>query len=314
MSKTGKIILVFGILLMIVGTGVILLTIGKMSAENQKKAVTNNYDITEAVTDIDIKINTSNVEICDSVDGFKVECHESEKVTHHVEVKDGTLYITKVDETKWYESVFQFDFTKYYVKIYLPAGDYNNLIVDNSTGKFDARGAFSFQNATIKCSTGKVSLICKVYNDLKISISTGDVYLDSVNSKNIVVEGHTSDINLVEGNSENIEITTSTGDIHVKNVNSNVINVKADTGHVTLTNVIANDTFTIETSTGDVDFLGIDAGTFEITTSTGDVRGTMLTEKVFICSSTGRINVPESINGGKCKITTSTGNIIITIE
>jgi hypothetical protein len=40
----------------------------------------------------------------------------------------------------------------------------------------------------------------------------------------------------------------------------------------------------------------------------------LLSEKVFITKSdTGRIDVPETVTGGKCKITTDTGSIRIYI-
>ena len=54
-----------------------------------------------------------------------------------------------------------------------------------------------------------------------------------------------------------------------------------------------------------------DAAELSITTDTGDVKGTLLSDKVFIArTDTGRVHVPETTNGGKCKITTSTGDII----
>ena len=48
---------------------------------------------------------------------------------------------------------------------------------------------------------------------------------------------------------------------------------------------------------------------------TGDVSGTLLTEKVFVVrSGSGKIRVPETVSGGMCKITTSTGDVSIQID
>jgi DUF4097 and DUF4098 domain-containing protein YvlB len=81
-----------------------------------------------------------------------------------------------------------------------------------------------------------------------------------------------------------------------------------------MNNVIASGNYTIERSTGDVTFNGCDAAELLVEVSTGDVTGTLLTEKVFVVrSSSGKIDVPETITGGKCKITTSTGCIHIEI-
>lgn len=76
----------------------------------------------------------------------------------------------------------------------------------------------------------------------------------------------------------------------------------------------ASGAFSIERSTGDVEFDGSDADEITVKTSTGDVRGTLKSEKVFLTdTSTGWINVPKTTSGGRCEITTSTGNIDIAI-
>ena len=66
-----------------------------------------------------------------------------------------------------------------------------------------------------------------------------------------------------------------------------------------------------ERSTGNVNFENSDAAGICVKTSTGDVTGTLLTEKVFTAeTSAGSISVPDTKTGGKCEITTSTGNIV----
>ena len=64
-----------------------------------------------------------------------------------------------------------------------------------------------------------------------------------------------------------------------------------------------------------MEFNHCDAETICVNTDTGSVTGTLLTDKVFIIETdTGSVNVPKSITGGRCEITTDTGNIRITIE
>jgi hypothetical protein len=44
------------------------------------------------------------------------------------------------------------------------------------------------------------------------------------------------------------------------------------------------------------------------------VTGSLLTDKVFIAqTSTGKINVPETTAGGQCRVSTDTGDILLTI-
>ncbi len=47
----------------------------------------------------------------------------------------------------------------------------------------------------------------------------------------------------------------------------------------------------------------------------GDVKGTLLSEKAFFAESdTGDIDVPKTNVGGRCEITTDTGDIQIQIQ
>ena len=72
--------------------------------------------------------------------------------------------------------------------------------------------------------------------------------------------------------------------------------------------------FNIKSDTGSVTFNDSDAAEICIITNTGDVNGTLLSEKVFLIETdTGDVNVPKSITGGRCEITTDTGDIDISI-
>ena len=48
--------------------------------------------------------------------------------------------------------------------------------------------------------------------------------------------------------------------------------------------------------------------------NSGNVTGTLLTDKIFLAQSdTGRVDLPKTVGGGKCEITTDTGNIEISV-
>ena len=58
-----------------------------------------------------------------------------------------------------------------------------------------------------------------------------------------------------------------------------------------------------------------DAGELTLKASSGNITGSVLTEKIFLAeSSSGRINVPKSVSGGRCEITTGSGNIDLRIS
>jgi DUF4097 and DUF4098 domain-containing protein YvlB len=133
------------------------------------------------------------------------------------------------------------------------------------------------ENYDLVSSTGLIKLnnvVCS--NEIKLKVTTGDNYITNVNCKNIVSTGSTGDINL--------------------------------------NNVIATNNISITRNTGDVEFYKCDASEIVIQTSTGDVEGTLLSDKVFITKSkTGDIEVPKTTTGGKCEVTTNTGDIEIKI-
>ena len=125
----------------------------------------------------------------------------------------------------------------------------------------------------------------------------------------------TGEINIKNVNCEGeLRIAVSTGDSELENVRCDSLISTGDTGDITLTRVIAGGKYDIKRSTGDIKLVNCDAAEIYIETSTGNVKGNLLTEKVFIINtSTGKKDVPETLTGGKCKISTSTGDVILTV-
>ena len=112
-----------------------------------------------------------------------------------------------------------------------------------------------------------------------------------------------------------LEIQEHTGKVILENVTCRNFISDGDTGSLVMTNVKASGEFNIERDTGDVEFHGCDAETIYVETDTGDVTGTLLTDKVFITETdTGSVDVPKSTDGGRCEISTDTGDIRIEIQ
>ena len=93
------------------------------------------------------------------------------------------------------------------------------------------------------------------------------------------------------------------------------LTTESNIGNIILKSVAAKETFSVKTSTGDVKLEGCDGESILIKTDIGDVTGTLLTDKIiFAESSVGDVDVPKSTTGGKCEISTDTGDIKIKIE
>ncbi|MBO4325403.1 MAG: hypothetical protein J5845_08430, partial [Lachnospiraceae bacterium] len=87
------------------------------------------------------------------------------------------------------------------------------------------------------------------------------------------------------------------------------------TGNISMENVIVSGLLKIKRSTGNVSFNGSDAGEISVKTDTGSVKGTLLSEKIFYAKSdTGKIEIPQTLTGGRCSIETDTGNIKLSIK
>ncbi len=206
-----------------------------------------------------------------------------------------------------------------------------------STGDINLANVNAKENVSVKVSTGDVFIDTLSCADFISEGSTGDIEVHGLTaSGNVEIERSTGNVNIknatIGGNLDtetgtgknnatdivcngNFEHEVSTGVAILTNITCCDFSTEGNTGDLTMTSVIASGKFEIERSTGDVKLNGCDALEIYIQTGTGDVTGTLLTSKIFVTnSSTGKIRVPESVTGGKCKITTTTGDIIITVE
>ena len=280
MSGAKKFWLIAGSALVIIGFlmfGGIMTVLGwDFTKISTSKFKTNAYDISEEYKNIQIYTETASVVFLPSQDAkTSVVIYEQTNVEHSVEVKDGILSIKMIDMRKWYQHIGT-NLSSPKITVYLPSEEYGALSVECTTGDISLEGVMA-DNIELSLSTGKISLSAIRCNELKFNVSTGRSVLDDVQCKALFSEG--------------------------------------TTGNVSLNSVIVEENLSIKRTTGSIEFLNCDAGELFIKTTTGDVKGCLLTEKIFIThTSTGQINLPPTRGGGKCEITTSTGNITVELK
>lgn len=300
MNKKIKRWLILATFLIVVGCIILGIVMTKVSFDFNKistfKYGTNNYFINDNYKNISIVTDTADIEFVPSENlDTLVVCNEYKNLKHSVIVKDNTLLIEINDTRKWYEYIgISFNTPK--ITIYIPEGDYGDLLIKSSTGDIKIAKDFVFESIDISASTGDVENYASSLDFIKINTSTGDIDVKNVFASMI-------------------DFSVSTGNINITDINCKNFISRGDTGRITLKNVIASENLLIERSTGDVRFNGCDSSDIFVKTDTGDVTGSFLTEKVFIVKTdTGSIDVPESITGDKCKIITDTGDIKITFD
>jgi hypothetical protein len=180
-----------------------------------------------------------------------------------------------------------------------------------------AEDRLSYYYEFVAAETGNVHIQGAKYGAASIKTDTGDVTLkDVICDNDISITNDTGKITVssLECNGK-VGLTVDTGKVFITNATCNDLSSVGSTGDINLINVVVSEKMSIERGTGDVLLESCDGGEILITTDTGDVKGSLLSDKIFITgTNTGRVNVPETTSGGKCKITTDTGNIIIEIE
>ena len=287
--------------------------ISKLSSEGY---MSSTYEAAGDFSAIDIDTIATDVTFAVSDGGSaKVVCGERARVRHTVRVEDGTLLVRAEDERKWYDRIALFG-KRLTMTVYLPDGSYESLRVVSRTGDVTVPAEFAFGNAGIDASTGDVAFFGQAGGRLAVETSTGDIALKGVSAGEIALSVSTGGVSAESVECEGaFTVNVNTGKTALSNVACGSLSVKGGTGRVTLSDTAARDSFDIEVRTGDVRFDGCDAGEIRVKTSTGDVTGTLLTQKVFVCrTSTGRVRVPDTTEGGRCEIATSTGDIEIGVK
>ena len=279
------------------------------------KYQTNTHEITENFNNISIKTDTADISfLVSDNENCKVVCYEEKNVKHSVSVVEGVLTVNVVDARKWYEWFFTFGSPK--ITVYLPEIEYSALMIEESTGDIEIARDFKFKTVDISVSTGDVMCYASATERVKIEGSTGDICVENISVGELDLAVSTGKVTVSHVTCDrDIKVGVSTGKTYLRDITCKNVISSGSTGDISLNNVVATDTFTIERDTGDVRFYGSDAGEIFIETDTGDVEGSLLSAKVFIIDTdTGEKDVPDTITGGRCKITTDTGDVRITIQ
>lgn len=281
------------ILLSLVGLVVIAIILGLGRAIYLKSTEEiKSLIIEETYSKVNIDTQTEKINIYLSSDENKALYVENKNISLEVNVANDTLFIKRIDNRKFYDQMF--NFTDFKLDLYLTKEVIESLKIDCSTGDIIIHDGFTFNNVIINNSTGNVTIESNVTNDLNIKNSTGNIKIKNCNDVG------------------NINIDAGTGDVELSNINCTKLDIKISTGDTKLTNVLVKNNFNMDGSTGNLLLDDFDAANIYVNLSTGDVKGTILSSKFFVAKSdTGRVNVPETRDGGECKITTSTGNIDI---
>lgn len=316
MKTATKVWLIIAAALVLTGTatfsGVMTMLNWDFSKLSTSKFQTNAYAVTEAFQNIAIQTDTADITFILS-EKSEVVCKEPENAAHTVAVDDGTLTIRLANKKKWYEHIgINFETPK--ITVYLPRGEYDDLSVSASTGDITIPADYNFANIFLSESTGHVTCFASAKETITVKATTGDIRMENITTGQLDLSVTTGRISLSGVKCQNdASVSVTTGDTKIADLTCKNLITNGNTGDVDLASVIAFEKFSISRSTGDVRFNGCDAAEISVVTDTGDVKGSLLSDKVFIATTdTGSVHVPKTVTGGRCEITTDTGNIKIT--
>lgn len=319
MRKSGKwiitaiVLLVTGIVICGVSFGVLGFDLGKLSTVTY---VTNTYDVSEKFQNISIDGDTENIKfVFSEEEKCRVVCFEEENDLHTVGVEDQTLTIEKKDRKGFWWNV-SIATESPSITVYLPEKVYKELSIESDTGDVEIPKEFSFDTINVNLDTGDMSCLASAEGDIRVRTDTGHITIADVTASGMLLSSDTGKMELSDVKiSGDLEIQEHTGKVVLENVKCRNFTSDGDTGSLVMTNVTASGEFNLERNTGDIEFHGCDAETIYVETDTGDVTGTLLTDKVFITETdTGSVDVPKSVTGGRCEISTDTGDIRIEIQ
>lgn len=269
------------------------------------------------------------------------------------EVENGTLKIGQEDNRKWHQHVgiyweetsLKLYLSKDAYNQLTVTGDtsdvtipnqftFESATIDTDTGDVTL-GCQVDQQINITSDTGDITVKNATSETINVTTDTGDIHLDSVTCDSISVSTNTGFVRIQNADvaqmlsaasdtgdkyfadvqCDSLKIESNTGDNALRNLTAaGNAKLESDTGDWELENVIVSGNAELESDTGDWEFDRFDAANITIDTDTGDVEGTFLSEKIFfIDTDTGDVEVPRTTTGGKCEITTNTGDIEIDI-
>ncbi|MBR2312484.1 MAG: DUF4097 family beta strand repeat protein [Clostridia bacterium] len=285
------------------------------SAFSTAKFETVTHEIKEGYHNISVLADTADILLVQTADeAGRVECYEQENLTHSVSVKDGTLVIEVSDTRAWYERIGIGFGEQPKITVFLPKGTYGSFTVKTDTSDVEIAKEIIFESIDIALDTGDVTCgACA--ESIKIKTTTGDIRVLGATTGALALSTSTGEIE-VRGVTCTGDATfaVSTGEVELKQFSCKNLSTSGGTGDVSLIDVIVSNKLFIKRSTGEVELDASDAAEIVIETSTGDVEGSLLSGKMFVAhSDTGSVRVPQNSAGGRCEITTDTGDIEITV-
>lgn len=306
--------LIIGAIIAFIGFALAGCSFSKM--EKMKK---ESYDISEHFSFIDIDSYDLSADIIiksHKEATTKLELYYPERDNISYFVSDGKLTVTNEKTSSWISNIFNFGNAST-ITLYLPEREYERLNAKSSSGDVTISD-LTLKNLSLHLSGGDVNLDkVTAYDTLTATTSSGDYHINLLNAGSIHIKSSSGEMEIENSTFGEFELITSSGDVELSDlITHGSGKIDTSSGDISIERTILASRLTVESSSGDVEFSGLDASEIYVNTSSGDVSGSVLSAKNFVAdTSSGEINLPSSDTAkGIFKIKTSSGDIKIKIK
>lgn len=248
-------------------------------------------------------------------DEVHLECYEQKNIRHMVSIEENTLTINAVDTRKWWERM-ESPAEESCITLYLPYSKCGPLSIRSDTGKVEIAKDFRFEDVSVSTGTGNIACYASAKLEVRLKSSTGEILLADTKATAITLIGSMGKVTVSRVECTAIlTVQSFDGDIELSDVACRRLRVAGKRGDLFLRRVTAVRSFILDRTSGNISFEDCDAQTVDIITTSGNVTGNLLSEKAFnVNTKSGKKDVPASMTGEACNITTDSGNVHITIS
>ncbi len=188
------------------------------------------------------------------------------------------------------------------------------LEVKTSSGDITLKKVKGGAKFTAEHTSGNLRVEDGEFADTVMEATSGDTTLMSINTASLSAKAASGDLWLgtVQA-TRNMTLKTSSGDITVKKATLADTAIEATSGEVYVDDAKSGE-FDCQTTSGDIVLKRFDADNMTLKASSGDVNVKLLNNKNYtVHTGSGSAHYPESGGNGTCKVTTTSGDVRISV-
>lgn len=244
----------------------------------------------EAARDMEVRLGAAGDESC------HVVYYNSDSVTHTVQVEDGVLKITCVDERAFGSDLGFGDDP--YITVSLPEKQYGEIKIVSDSGTIQS-------NAALTCDR------------LELIQNKGDIYLTNASCGEVNLSTVSGDVTIATLSADIVEAQGTSSEFSVMNVDADDIKLSAGSGRLEAYNIEASESAAFVTDKGDIFVQGCSGRKLTFDTDKGDVDVSLMSEMEIDANSvSGEVTLPEQAEAaeGRCTVRTNSGDIEVTYD